>query len=113
MSVRMSPARIFLVGPKDFQARRLERRLDQLSVDAIEIDLVALAVLLHAERHGDKGVWLHIESPMASKKHGRSRFMHNSLRPMEGREAHDILPCDLFESLREAIKAVESRSRTF
>ena len=54
-----------LVRPEDIQTRRFERRLDQFVVDGIEIDLDALAILLHTERHGDKGVWFHT-SPLVS-----------------------------------------------
>ena len=48
-----------LVRPEDILARPFECGLDEIIVNAIEIDLDALAVFLHTERHRNKGVWFH------------------------------------------------------
>jgi len=56
ISVRMSPARFFLVRAKDFQAGQFECRPDQLGKYTVEINRVALAILLDPERHCDKSV---------------------------------------------------------
>ena len=59
MRVRMSPACSSSVSSEHREPSRFERRLDEFGIHTIEINLVALAVLLHTERHRDKRMGFH------------------------------------------------------
>jgi hypothetical protein len=47
---------LLLIRAKHIETRRFQRRPDQFGEHPIEINLVALAVLFHAERHCNESV---------------------------------------------------------
>ena len=53
---------LLLVGAEHLEAGMLERRADQLGVDAIEVDRHTVMPGLDAEGHGDEGVRFHLRS---------------------------------------------------
>lgn len=54
---------LFFVSADHLQPSRLQRRLDVLRIDAVEVDKPARGIRLGAEGHGDESVGFHSSSP--------------------------------------------------